>query len=335
MAIRAQIHATGLGVNRFFIIEEGIVRIGSDPVCEIRLDHPLLSPLHAQIQRQDNVLTLTDLDSMRGTRVNGEWLVSGEPRTLASGDEMLLHPYRLSLTLVEVADAAQVAQTAFDHLRTSADSSQAAAPSPTPMVGLSGAPPASLLPDSSLALDRPTSPSDHFLPGLNQHSVRYLNMLPTIYHNDFTSRFLGMLEATLLPIEWTVANFDMFLDPRSAPEAFLGWLSSWFDLLFDPTWSDEQRRTLIGEAQQLFAMRGTAWALGRVLEIYTGHTPIISDLEDEKEPFLFTIKLPLRERDVNRILLERIIDTDKPAHATYKVEFERRVRKSTIWEQLG
>ncbi len=77
------------------------------------------------------------------------------------------------------------------------------------------------------------------------HGRRLLDYLPGIYHSEHMERFLGIFEATLNPIEWTIDNFDLFLNPATAPGAFLGWLAEWFDITFDPSWSDTQRRQLL------------------------------------------------------------------------------------------
>lgn len=136
------------------------------------------------------------------------------------------------------------------------------------------------------------------------------------------ARFLAIFESVLTPIEWDIDNFDLYLDPRTAPSEFLPWLSGWFSITFDSTWSEEQRRALLSEAHQIFARRGTRWALSRVLEIYTGVQPEIVDLDEKADPFTFTVRVPLAEDDVDRLLVERIIDASKPAHTNYKLLFE-------------
>jgi phage tail-like protein len=137
------------------------------------------------------------------------------------------------------------------------------------------------------------------------------------------ARFLGMFESILIPIEWNVDNFDLYLDPGTVPTGFLPWLANWFEITFDPTWGEAQRRTLLAEAHQIYARRGTCWALSRVLEIYTGHRPEIIDLDEDLEPFTFAVRLPLRAGEVNRELVERIIDANKPAHTTYTLKILR------------
>jgi phage tail-like protein len=136
------------------------------------------------------------------------------------------------------------------------------------------------------------------------------------------SRFLAIFEATLLPVEWTIDSFDQFLDPGTAPTGFLPWLASWYGLTFDSTWTEPQRRQLLSEAHAIYARRGTQWALGRVLEIYTGAEPEIDDEAKDLDPFTFSVVVPRRKRDVRSDLIEALIDAHKPAHTSYKLRFK-------------
>lgn len=133
--------------------------------------------------------------------------------------------------------------------------------------------------------------------------------------------FLGIFEATLNPIEWTIDNFSLFLNPTTAPGAFLDWLAEWFDITFDPSWSEAQRRQLLSEAHAIYARRGTRWSLHRVLEIYTGQAPQIDDVDASLEPHTFRVALSQSAARLNRNLIEALIDAHKPAHTTYVLEF--------------
>ena len=50
----------------------------------------------------------------------------------------------------------------------------------------------------------------------------------------------------------------------------------------------------------------------------------------------FTVKIPFRERNVNREGIDRIIMADKPAHTTYKLEFrsERDVDLDDVFYEM-
>ncbi|MFW5941157.1 MAG: phage tail protein I [Chloroflexota bacterium] len=162
-------------------------------------------------------------------------------------------------------------------------------------------------------------------PGLSLSHSSYIKYLPDIYWgngNDFIIRFLALLESILAPIKWNVDNFDLFLDPRTAPVDFLPWLAGWFDLAFDESWSEESRRELLADAHKIYSRRGTVWALRRLLEIYTGKAPEIDDTSPGLDPFTFLVRIPLPERQVNRTVIERLIDANKPAHTSYQLLFQ-------------
>jgi phage tail-like protein len=148
-----------------------------------------------------------------------------------------------------------------------------------------------------------------------------LSYLPGIYHTDLMARFLGIFESILTPIEWNVDNFDLYLHANSSPASFLAWLASWFEITFDSSWNEAQRRTFLAEAHRIYAQRGTRRGLSRVLEIYTGHSPEITDQAKDQKPFTFTVRLPMRAGELDRASLERIVDANKPAHTTYTLEF--------------
>jgi hypothetical protein len=62
--------------------------------------------------------------------------------------------------------------------------------------------------------------------------------------------------------------------------------------------------------------------MAKVLEIYTGVVPEIVDLEKDEDPFTFKVKMPLAEREVDRQLIESIVDANKPAHTNYQLLFK-------------
>ncbi|MCB0008640.1 MAG: hypothetical protein KDE04_19380, partial [Anaerolineales bacterium] len=80
--------------------------------------------------------------------------------------------------------------------------------------------------------------------------------------------------------------------------------------------------------------RGSKRALSRLLEIYTGRTPEIQDLQEDQDPFTFTVRLPMRERDTNRTLLEQLIEANKPTHTSYILEFSGQLDLDVVYSKL-
>lgn len=110
--------------------------------------------------------------------------------------------------------------------------------------------------------------------------VRYLDLLPRAYRADaesalFLERFLALFERTFTRVEDRYEQFSRDLNSAAAPREVIDWLACLVDLAFDPSWSLERRRALVGEAMALYRARGTVEGLKRYVEIYTGTRPEI------------------------------------------------------------
>lgn len=79
------VQVSGIRVGRVFRMSRAGLSVGRDSDCEIRLDHPSVSQLHAKIRAEDpeDSFALYDLATTNGTRVNGEAI---SRRTLANDD---------------------------------------------------------------------------------------------------------------------------------------------------------------------------------------------------------------------------------------------------------
>lgn len=302
-----QLQITGPDGRDTIIIRPGETAIiGRQSSNIVYLKHSLVSRQHAQIVCTANGCQLTDLGSANGTRLNNEKLHPNVPTPLGEASKIQIGPYLLSIHQTEAEVEPELPQLLEADQARTPDSGDAPPIQPPP-------PP--------VAEERPLPPPIPL--GLSPKRSRYLQYLPGIYHTDFMTRFLALFESIMVPIEWNVDNFDLFLSPHTAPTAFLPWLSSWFELTFDDTWSDAQRRTLLAEAHWIYARRGTKSALSRLLEIYTGHLPEIND-QIKDAPFSFTVKIPLSRSQINVEIIQQLIDTHKPAHTTYKLQLKKR-----------
>ncbi|MGD2077132.1 MAG: phage tail protein I [Chloroflexota bacterium] len=298
-------------------LSAGTTVIGRQDGVDVRLKHAMVSRQHAQVDCQPEACQITDLGSANGTVLNGQPLPPNEPHALQANAKIQIGPFELVYEEIAIEpppkEEPKPKPKAKPKPKPKAEKKE---PEPPPPPTPPPPPEAPAVPEPEFDYSKPP-------PGLTKTDSRYLQYLPGIYHTDFMARFLAIFESTAAPIEWTIDNFDMYLDPSTAPADFLPWLANWFSLTFDPTWSEGQRRTLLREAHQIYARRGTRGALARVLEIYTGVEPEILDLEEKADPFTFTVKVPLPESEVNRGLLERIVDASKPAHTNYELQFKK------------
>lgn len=295
--------------------------IGRQAETDLRLNHPLVSRQHARIDCTPATCQITDLGSANGTSLNGQPLAGNSPATLGAGAKIQIGPFELTFEQIVVMPAEPAPKPKSKPKPTPpAEPKPEEKAEPKPVPPKPAGPPS--LPPTPPVLIEPFDYSQP-PPGLSRTSSHYLQFLPGIYHTEFMARFLAIFETVLSPIEWTVDNFDLYLNPNTTPAGFLPWLANWFSVTFDATWSEQQQRTLLAEAHAIFARRGTRWALARVLEIYTGDQPEIIDLEADEDPFTFTVKLPFAEDELDRMLIERIVDANKPAHTNYKLLFKQ------------
>jgi phage tail-like protein len=333
-----QLQIVGPESTQSYAVPIGSVTMGRQVGNDILLEHALVSRRHAQVDCTPESCQITDLGSSNGTRVNGEPLTPNSPVFLSDGDVIQVGPFELTVeqTAVERAveeepvpeEAPPPPEEPQPEDAVSAESADDEGEEEAKAKELPQEEEAQPPPDIPPPASPPEMPPEHPLPshlppGLSNRSTRYLEYLPGIYHTDLMARFLGIFESILTPIEWNVDNFDLYLDAGTAPASFLAWLANWFELTFDDTWTVEQRRTLLKDAHKIYARRGTSWALSRMLEIYTEHTPEIDDKDGRLADFTFSVSIPVQEKTLNRTLIERIIDMNKPAQASYRLRFKR------------
>lgn len=291
------------------------IPIGSEPIyigrqqgVDLLLEHQQVSRRHAALHCTSTECQITDLNSANGTRVNGQKLTPQVPVVLKPGDSIQIGAFNLDFEQVPVSEPAD----------------EPSLPEPRPRAepvipgGAADVPPAPP-PDPPLDLARPRFDPSQPPPGLTFRSDRLLSYLPSIYHSDFMANFLAIFESVLFPIEWQIDNFDLFLDPGTAPSSFLPWLANWFEVGFDSTWSEAQKRTFLKEAYSLYARTGTRDALCRVLEIYCGYVPEIDDESQDLAPHTFRVKLR-QVTSTERKSIERLINAYKPTHTRYILE---------------
>jgi DNA-binding winged helix-turn-helix (wHTH) protein len=78
-------------------LAEGDHVVGRDSDCSVCLDFPTVSRRHARIRIASDGITIEDLDSKNGTRLNGQPVAAGA--ALADGDEIRVGSVRLRLRL--------------------------------------------------------------------------------------------------------------------------------------------------------------------------------------------------------------------------------------------
>ena len=99
------------------------------------------------------------------------------------------------------------------------------------------------------------------VPGLvSPHPL--IELLPALLQDDdVTRRWVAGLDDVLAPIHSTLDNLEAYVDPRTAPEDWLSWLSQWVGLPPAADLDARHRRRAVASAGDLLALRGTAQGL--------------------------------------------------------------------------
>jgi phage tail-like protein len=285
------------------------VIIGRQAGSDLQLDHQQVSRRHAELRCMPTECSLVDLGSANGTRLNGQKLTPNVPVPLKHGDNIQIGSFKLAFEQAPVEEPVQ------PQVETMSKSSSRKEKGKNTSQVSDNPPPPPLPPAPPRPRFDPSQPP----PGLTFQSERLLSYLPGIYHTEFMKNYLAIFEAVLFPAEWQIDNFDLFLNPATAPAGFLPWLANWFNFVFDSTWSEAQKRTFLKEAYSIYARSGTRWALSRILEIYCSQALEIDDEAQDLAPHTFRVKLP-RDIAIDRKHIERLIDACKPTHTAYVLE---------------
>ncbi len=291
--IRLLIKLNGPGLDRDeIIVGRNGLRVGRSGDNDLTLNHREISRQHIRItwNGEEDAYYVEDLNSSNGMWLNESRVVARVQHALDVGDVIRVGPFLLTVDSFVYAPRPVVSRP-----RSIDDASQQLPPVPARLA------------------DYP--------PGVPRDKSTWLQYLPEIFQNDeFVGRYLLIFESMFAPLEWIVDNFDLYLDTQIAPEAWLKWMASWFDLLLLDDLPADRQRQLMDQLGWLFLRRGTPAGLQRLLELYFGVTPEI--IEDEVCHFV--VRLPLSESDtgMGRDVAERLINSQKPAFASYTLEVE-------------
>ena len=85
-----------LAVDPVTLVTDGL-QIGRSPDCELVLNHPTVSRLHAGIKETGGRFYIFNFSHSSGTTLNGRVLQVEEPEVLADGDIMQIGPFFLTL----------------------------------------------------------------------------------------------------------------------------------------------------------------------------------------------------------------------------------------------
>lgn len=288
--IKALFRITGpdLDTDEIAVGRQGL-RAGRGADNSLVLNHREISRQHMRIVwREDDTYLIEDLNSSNGVYFNETRIPSRVPQELSVGDVIRVGPYILTLERLIYAQRPLPLQRAHE-----------AEAAPLPAL------------DSDRVVGHPM--------GVPRDKSSWLQYLPSIYSDDeFLGRFLLIFESLLSPVIWTIDSLDLYFSPETAPPEWLRWIGSWFDILIVPELPEARQREIVSQLGWLFLRRGTKAGLERLLELYFGVIPEI--IEDA--PCHFIVRLPLSQSShpLSADLADRLIDSQRPAFASYRLE---------------
>jgi phage tail-like protein len=326
-------------VNVDYPLLWGYTSIGRSSESSLPIDDPKFAAngqLHIGCTAQGG--WLLDRNSRSGVLRNGEPLAQDVAAPLVVGDIYTLGDHSLEVVSYPPPPEAAPPVASQEAQPDAAQGDERRSAEPLPPKPLAPKPPPDPAPPAARpgVVRKPRSPVPepqlHLLEEvLPRESVRFVHYLPELYSRreadpsasnpcapGFMARFLGLFESLYLPVEWTVANFDLRLHLRTAPAESLSWWERWFDLDAGDSWSTQQRRDLLANAFDLFGRRGTRSALAQALELFTGYTPEIQDQGADLPLHTFRVRVYL-DAETDPAPIAGLIDLFKPAHTTYEL----------------
>ncbi|MBL0388112.1 hypothetical protein JJB07_15960 [Tumebacillus sp. ITR2] len=166
----------------------------------------------------------------------------------------------------------------------------------------------------------------------------YLQYLPAVYQQDpqsrdFLERFLSLFGTFFDEMEEAIDHIARCFDTDAATGDLLKWLSTWMGIAVDDRWTEEQTRTLLKRAPDLYKKRGTREGIQELLEVFTGEKPILVEFFQYKnliekaevrrlmerlyglDPYRFSVlvKPEAVPDDRSRALLEKLLSEERPA----------------------
>src|SRR5205085_7692462 len=121
-----------LNVDPVALVTDGL-QIGRQPSCELVLNHPTVSRLHAGINEAEGRFYLYNFSHSSGTTLNGRVVATEAAEGVADGDVIQIGPYFLHVTRLSDALSLSVTlevATTVAHTRTPGDAPDAREPAP-------------------------------------------------------------------------------------------------------------------------------------------------------------------------------------------------------------
>lgn len=318
-----RISGPNLEVDHVLIPRSGWI-MGRTANNDLVLAHTQISRQHMRLFWQSGGFWVEDLGSTNGVWLNETHLEAYTPVELQEGDVIAAGPYTLIYDGVMGGNG--VPQTQLSPIYPEENH--------IPPPGVIEMPPVTVRPRSSptpgfladAIVPRVRVRNNLYLENLPKDRSNWLQYLPAIYSESsldpthFIGRYLLIFESVLSPTVWTIDNFDLYLSPETAPPEWMQWIASWFDITIFAELPVENQRGIMRQIGWLYLRRGTKAGLERMLELVFGIKPEIIEHTDQICHFAVRLALSQSTTGLGEQIAEQIIESQKPAFATYTLE---------------
>lgn len=113
----------------------------------------------------------------------------------------------------------------------------------------------------------------------------WMMYLPELYQKEmgassFLDRYLSIFQSLYDDMGKQIKDVVKELDPKTANEKALEWLSEWLDIEMPYMWNEKQLRFLLEHSMEFQEARGTKRGIELFVELYTGEKPFVIEWQD-------------------------------------------------------
>lgn len=183
---------------------------------------------------------------------------------------------------------------------------------------------------------------------LTVSGINPIKFLPSMYqNNDVLRRFLWIVQHIHYDVVSLLDNLHFFFTPMEAPDDFLNWMGSWFNVSERLNLDPGKMRLFLQHALVLYRWRGTRVGMEFMVKIVTGLEPeiyensfplteyvmfedliangVITDAFELGQTF-FTVHIPVKIDQLGKqekIVIYELIKQEKPVNAAFYITYER------------
>jgi len=173
----------------------------------------------------------------------------------------------------------------------------------------------------------------------------WTDYLPQVYRNDDLEAFLYGFQLSMFKYIEVIDNVEELFTPEQAPDAFIEWLASWFNMTFSDKIQLKNRRQIIYRLTSLYNAKGTKKYLIEMVSLLTDieieieERAILDNFSMINKNLSFVVSIKQEpnypndyEKSLVHQIVKEIIESEKPifTNALFDDSFMLNTLKPTI-----